>query len=942
MLWNFLKKNWLFPIRDSLQRKSPPARSHARLCLEHLESRTVPTTITATSASILYNDLPHNLTSAYASYQITNTDGVNHADVWATIGNFTAASGSPVVTLAPNAASAIDVGPLANGQTKTVFFYLGSNADTNVTQTHTVSVFNGPPASGSLLTSHDFSFTSVQSTIQANSNKVASVVVSPSTPAVGGTFTVTVTGSTGTIGSAQALDFTPAASSSWRADAFQLTGTTITFSGGNTGTFTDTLAIPPGSITSRADSNYSAVYTFQVVGPTATSTAVSPVAYISSGTQVKHTDTGNFATLPSIQPPMLPSPTLPSIQPPMLPSPTLNTTSTPATVTLGTNSVTLTDTASLADGVNPTGNITFTLVGPGGTTVDKETVAVNGNGTYTTPTGFILPSSGPVTGTYQWAATYSGDTNNNAANDQGGVAEQTVVSPASPTLIGATGADSVTLGTSPVTLTDSATLAGGVNPTGSITFTLVGPGGTTVDKETVAVNGNGTYATPTGFILPGSGAATGTYQWDVSYSGDSNNNATSDVNNASEQVPVSAASPAITPTPNSTSSNTNSTREQMPVNPASPVIPTTPNPTTVTQGATAVTQTDTASLAGGVNPTGSITFTLLHDGAGAPVGTQTVAVSGTGTHTIPTSFPLPTQGLAMEISQQYASYSGDNNTVTVTGNVTHITPPGFTLPSSDTATVTYQRYAGYLSGGSNNNAASTDNAASNANEQVPVMQEADLDLTKQVSSTEQMEGSDVTLTFIVHNSGPSTATNATVTDPFSGLTVVGPNTPSQGTFDPDTGVWSVGSLAPGASATLTVTARVEALGLIVSTAHARADQLDRNLANNSSAASLIGLSSTSGEADECDFASVNNRPAVLAPAPLGGQAREEEASDDRSEVEALDDLFALAGEDTSLLGGATRMLTLALLATTAVVIVSTGRRDRLQPGSTQNEEVALG
>src|SRR5262249_8144072 len=187
MQWNFLKKSWLFPIRDALRRcrrKSPPARPHARLCLEQLEIRTVPTTITPTSASVFYNDLPGNLTSAYASYQITNTDGVNHPDVWATIGNFTAASGSPVVTLPPGAPGGSALGPLANGQTKTVFFYLGSSADTNVTQTHTVSVFNGPPASGALLTSQDFSFTSVQSTIKANSNKVTSVVVSPSTPTV--------------------------------------------------------------------------------------------------------------------------------------------------------------------------------------------------------------------------------------------------------------------------------------------------------------------------------------------------------------------------------------------------------------------------------------------------------------------------------------------------------------------------------------------------------------------------------------------------------------------------------------------------------------------------------------------------------------------------------------------------------------------------------------
>jgi uncharacterized repeat protein (TIGR01451 family) len=78
------------------------------------------------------------------------------------------------------------------------------------------------------------------------------------------------------------------------------------------------------------------------------------------------------------------------------------------------------------------------------------------------------------------------------------------------------------------------------------------------------------------------------------------------------------------------------------------------------------------------------------------------------------------------------------------------------------------------SGGSNNNAASDTN---NANEQVTVMQVADLALTKQVNPTHQMEGFDVTYTFILHNNGPSPATNVTVTDPFPGVTAVGPNTP---------------------------------------------------------------------------------------------------------------------------------------------------------------------
>ena len=45
--------------------------------------------------------------------------------------------------------------------------------------------------------------------------------------------------------------------------------------------------------------------------------------------------------------------------------------------------------------------------------VDTETVNANGDGTYTTPIGYTVPTTGTVTGTYQWVVSYSGDGNNN-------------------------------------------------------------------------------------------------------------------------------------------------------------------------------------------------------------------------------------------------------------------------------------------------------------------------------------------------------------------------------------------------------------------------------------------------------------------------------------------------------------------------------------------------
>ena len=62
-------------------------------------------------------------------------------------------------------------------------------------------------------------------------------------------------------------------------------------------------------------------------------------------------------------------------------------------------------------------------------------MTVSGNGTYTTATGNnpggYLPTA---TGTYLWTATYSGDSNNGGATDNGQNENETV-NPAGPTIV---------------------------------------------------------------------------------------------------------------------------------------------------------------------------------------------------------------------------------------------------------------------------------------------------------------------------------------------------------------------------------------------------------------------------------------------------------------------------------------------------------------------------
>ena len=107
-----------------------------------------------------------------------------------------------------------------------------------------------------------------------------------------------------------------------------------------------------------------------------------------------------------------------------------------------------------------------------------------------------------VTGTYQWDASYSGDTNNNAVSDNNDANEQVVVSPASPTIRTTPSPTAVTLGTSTVTLNDTAVLTGGYRPHRHHHLQALRWAARMLDTETVTVNGNGTYTTPTGYTLP--------------------------------------------------------------------------------------------------------------------------------------------------------------------------------------------------------------------------------------------------------------------------------------------------------------------------------------------------------------------------------------------------------------------------------------------------------
>ena len=225
------------------------------------------------------------------------------------------------------------------------------------------------------------------------------------------------------------------------------------------------------------------------------------------------------------------------------------------------------------------------------------------------------------------------------SSDNGGTTASTMTTTPTPTST----PTSTTSSTSAQTLTDSVTLSGGFNPTGTITFYLFAPGVTpnandsnNVYSDTVTVSGNGSYSTSTG-TNPGGYTPTtpGAYQWAAVYSADGNNN-----------------------------SATSSTGSQT-VMSTTPSITTTPSQTIVPLG-TAAHLTDTATLSGGVNPTGTITFTLYQ--GSTKLDTETVTVTGNGTYTTPTGYSLPSS-VSSGVYQWDANYSGDaNNTATGDNN----------------------------------------------------------------------------------------------------------------------------------------------------------------------------------------------------------------------------------------------------------------------------------
>lgn len=114
---------------------------------------------------------------------------------------------------------------------------------------------------------------------------------------------------------------------------------------------------------------------------------------------------------------------------------------------------------------------------------------------------------------------------------------------------------------------------------------------------------------------------------------------------------------------------------------------------------------------------------------------------------------------------------------------------------------------------------------------------ADLAVTKTVDQPTATVGTPITFTIGVSNNGPDTAFGTTVVDNLpAGVNHVS-STATSGLYDPASGEWTVGDLAPGDGATLTIVAMASVPGTFANTAVAApGTPTDIDSSNNSATA----------------------------------------------------------------------------------------------------------
>ena len=284
----------------------------------------------------------------WVAFNITNDEEFSHyPDLWVRLDGFTLDSGTLIPGLAPGEDGNLHIGSLPFGDTAMAFFYVSWPHGTEPaadTFTADVSIYDSRPSypGAQLLTDTTFSWTAV-STIASNANQVLDIdgdgiAVSFSTadPVIGGLMTVTVEGTTGTLGDDNKMIFTPSSLPAFPADGFELRETVISFYevGSLLGTPVPAAGVPSPVVNhlvttslSSDPMDYVAEYTFrptevtpalactedadcQVAGPelicnisgNVCGVQISPILSARSGLSLKHTFPDSIDALPPIPP----------------------------------------------------------------------------------------------------------------------------------------------------------------------------------------------------------------------------------------------------------------------------------------------------------------------------------------------------------------------------------------------------------------------------------------------------------------------------------------------------------------------------------------------------------------------------------------------------------------------------------------------------------------
>ena len=117
----------------------------------------------------------------------------------------------------------------------------------------------------------------------------------------------------------------------------------------------------------------------------------------------------------------------------------------------------------------------------------------------------------------------------------------------------------------------------------------------------------------------------------------------------------------------------------------------------------------------------------------------------------------------------------------------------------------------------------------NANNTTNVSPSADLSIEKVVIA---IDGEYVTWSIKVTNLGPDTAINTRASDVLSNALILVAYDLTTGSFDPNTGVWTIGDMQNGDVAILIIQTLVNATGTIVNEARVVSDTYDPNMTNN--------------------------------------------------------------------------------------------------------------